>query len=196
MALCQVWLKLIRCYMKNLTIPVDHLVMLAELDDKEAGLMAKAIAQYANEGIAPTFSNGALKAIFSLFRSNIETQREASEKRSEVNRNNAQGSKAIGKKRSSKKSVEAPTSPATENDSLQIANGDRNRTTSLPLNEIEAVYPKLGSYRDESLAIWSKMTEDDKSDAIAFIPMYLQSHPVSSDQIYLNQYLKAELWKK
>ena len=59
MALCQVWFKLIRYYMKNLTIPVDQLVMLAELDDKEAGLMAKAIAQYANEGIAPTFSNGA-----------------------------------------------------------------------------------------------------------------------------------------
>ena len=53
--------------MKNLTIPVDHLVMLAELDDKEAGQMAKAIAQYANEGTAPTFSNGALKAIFPSF---------------------------------------------------------------------------------------------------------------------------------
>ena len=32
--------------MKNLIIPIDHLVMLAELDDKEAGQMAKAIAQY------------------------------------------------------------------------------------------------------------------------------------------------------
>ena len=182
--------------MKNLTIPVDHLVMLAELDDKEAGLMAKAIAQYANEGIAPTFSNGALKAIFSLFRSNIETQREASEKRSEVNRNNAQGSKAIGKKRSSMKSVGVSTLSATESDSLQIANGNCNNATPLPLNEIEAVYPKLGSYRDESLAIWSKMTEDDKTDAIGFIPIYLQSHPINSDQVYLNQYLKAELWKK
>ena len=39
--------------MKNLIIPIDHLVMLAELDDKEAGQMAKAIAQYANKGIAP-----------------------------------------------------------------------------------------------------------------------------------------------
>lgn len=58
--------------MKNLIIPIDHLVMLAELDDKDAGLMAKAIAQYANKGIAPSFSNSALKAIFTLFRSNIE----------------------------------------------------------------------------------------------------------------------------
>ena len=68
--------------MKNLNIPIDHLVMLAELDDKDAGLMAKAIAQYANKGIAPSFSNSALKAIFTLFRSNIEAQRESSAKRS------------------------------------------------------------------------------------------------------------------
>ena len=54
--------------MKNLNIPIDHLVMLVELDDKDAGLMAKAIAQYANKGIVPSFSNSALKAIFSLFR--------------------------------------------------------------------------------------------------------------------------------
>ena len=52
--------------MRNLVIPIGHLVMLAELDDKEAGQMAKAIASYANEGTVPTFSNGALKAIFSL----------------------------------------------------------------------------------------------------------------------------------
>ena len=38
--------------MKNLTIPIDDLVMLPELDDKDAVLMAKAIAQYANKGIA------------------------------------------------------------------------------------------------------------------------------------------------
>ena len=42
--------------MKNLIIPIDHLVMLAELDDKEARQMAKAIAQYANKETAPSFS--------------------------------------------------------------------------------------------------------------------------------------------
>lgn len=182
--------------MKNLTIPVDHLVMLAELDDKEAGQMAKAIAQYANEGIAPTFSNGALKAIFSLFRSSIETQREASEKRSEVNRNNAQGTKTSNKKKGSKKSVVSSSIPEQNSDSLQIANGGSNNVTPLSLHDIEAVYPKLGSYRDESLAIWGNMTEDEKSDAIGFIPQYMQLHPTNADQVYLNQYLKAELWKK
>ena len=81
--------------MKNLSIPIDHLVMLAELDDKDAGLMAKAIAQYANKGIAPSFSNSALKAIFTLFRSNIEAQRESSAKRSEINTTQCHG-KEVG----------------------------------------------------------------------------------------------------
>ena len=89
--------------MKNLIIPIDYLVMLAELDDKEAGQMAKAIAQYANEGTVPTFSNGALKAIFSLFRSTIELQRESSAKRSEINTANAMSKKSAAKKKVAKK---------------------------------------------------------------------------------------------
>ena len=91
--------------MKNLIIPIDHLVMLAELDDKDAGQMAKAIAQYANNGIAPSFSNSALKAIFTLFRSNIDAQRESSAKRSEINTTNAMGKKSAAKKKSAKKAT-------------------------------------------------------------------------------------------
>ena len=65
--------------------------------------MAKAIAQYANKGIAPSFSNSALKAIFTLFRSNIEAQRESSAKRSEINTTNAMGKKSAAKKKVAKK---------------------------------------------------------------------------------------------
>ena len=91
--------------MKNLNIPIDHLVMLVELDDKDAGLMAKAIAQYANKGIVPSFSNSALKAIFSLFRSIIDAQRESSAKRSEINMTNAMGKKSAAKKKAAKKAT-------------------------------------------------------------------------------------------
>ena len=129
--------------MKNLTIPVDHVVMLAELDDKEAGQMAKAIAQYANEGTAPTFSNGALKAIFSLFRSYIETQRESSAKRSEINTTNAMSKKSSAKKKVVKKL------PSADSELQQIVNEDANTSEvtdeSLPLDAIEAIYSNLGT---------------------------------------------------
>lgn len=180
--------------MKNLTIPIDHLVMLAELDDKEAGQMAKAIAQYANEGAAPTFSNGALKAIFSLFRSNIEAQRESSAKRSEINTTNAMSKKSSAKKKVAKKL------PAVDSESQQIANEDASTSEVthelLPLDAIEAVYPKLGTYREESLSIWETFSEEKKHKAIDFVQTYIDQTPNSIDQMYLNRYLKAELWEK
>ena len=180
--------------MKNLIIPIDHLVMLAELDDKDAGQMAKAIAQYANNGIAPSFSNSALKAIFTLFRSNIDAQRESSAKRSEINTTNALGKKSAAKKKVVKKVA------ATDSESQQIAD-DVTETSdvideSLPLETIEAVYPKLGTYRDESLSIWESFSEEKKRKAIGFIQTYISQTPNAIDQMYLNRYLKTEPWEK
>ena len=180
--------------MKNLTIPIDHLVMLAELDDKEAGLMAKAIAQYANKGIAPSFSNSALKAIFTLFRSNIEAQRESSAKRSEINTTNAMSKKSAAKKKAAKKAT------ATDSESQQIAD-DVVETSDvveelLPLDAIEAVYPKLGTYRNESLSIWESFNEEKKRKAIGFVQTYISQTPNAIDQMYLNRYLGAEPWEK
>ena len=180
--------------MKNLIIPIDHLVMLAELDDKEAGQMAKAIAQYANKGIAPSFSNSALKAIFTLFCSNIEAQRESSAKRSEINTTNAMSKKSAAKKKVVKKVT------STDSESQQIAD-DVTETSdvveeSLPLDAIEAVYPKLGTYRNESLSIWKSFSEEKKRKAIGFVQTYISQTPNAIDQMYLNRYLGAEPWEK
>lgn len=178
--------------MRNLVIPIGHLVMLAELDDKEAGQMAKAIALYANEGTVPTFSNGALKAIFSLFRSNIEAQRESSAKRSEINTTNAMSKKSAAKKKVAKKLHTA------DSESQQIVNEDANTSEvtdeSLPLDAIEAIYPKLGTYRNESLSIWESFSEEKKRKAIGFVQTYISQTPNAIDQMYLNRYLKAEPW--
>ena len=180
--------------MKNLTIPIDHLVMLAELDDKDAGQMAKAIAQYANKGIAPSFSNSALKAIFTLFRSNIDTQRESSAKRSEINTTNAMSKKSATKKKVVKKVA------ATDSESQQIADDVTEASDvideSLPLESIEVVYPKLGTYRDESLSIWESFSEEKKRKAIGFVQTYISQTPNAIDQMYLNRYLKTEPWEK
>ena len=180
--------------MKNLIIPIDHLVMLAELDDKDAGQMAKAIAQYANKGIAPSFSNSALKAIFTLFRSNIDTQRESSAKRSEINTTNAMSKKSAAKKKVAKKVA------ATDSESQQIADDVTEMSDvidkSLPLETIEAVYPKLGTYRDESLSIWESFSEETKRKAIGFVQTYISQTPNAIDQMYLNRYLKTEPWEK
>ena len=190
--------------MKNLIIPIDHLVMLAELDDKDAGLMAKAIAQYANKGIAPSFSNSALKAIFTLFRSIIDAQRESSAKRSEINTTNAMSKKSAAKKKAAKKKAAkkkaAKKAIATDSESQQIADDATEASEaveeSLPLDAIEAVYPKLGTYRNESLSIWDSFNEEKKRKAIGFVQTYISQTPNAIDQMYLNRYLGAEPWEK
>lgn len=53
--------------MKAITIPTSLYVALAQLEDKDAGQIAKAIARYVEEEKEPAFSNSLLKAFFTLF---------------------------------------------------------------------------------------------------------------------------------
>ncbi len=208
--------------MKKISLPTDLLVALAQLEDKDLALVLRAIISYANEGIVPTFSNAALKAFFSLFRSTIDDQRSVSEKLSVINRDNAKGKKSLAKKKDSKtptssgKSLDetkvataymdSPTGSAVatiESDSQRIVEEQSEGTPSptsvgepLALEAIEAVYPRLGSFRSESLSLWSQFSDETRQRAIDFIPSYLQQHPSASDHLYLNQYLKAQLWDK
>ena len=199
--------------MKKISLPTDLLVALAQLEDKDLALVLRAIISYANEGIVPTFSNAALKAFFSLFRSTIDDQRSSSEKQSVINRENANRKKSPAKKKDSKsssssaKSLIEVASITSSNDSLEsdvvvdVISSESDsqpvvttRNESLTLEAIEAVYPRLGSFRNESLTIWSQYSDDVRKRAIDFIPSYLQQHPSASDQLYLNQYLKAQPW--
>ena len=90
--------------MKKISLPTDLLVALAQLEDKDLALVLRAIISYANEGIVPTFTNAALKAFFSLFRSTIDDQRSFSEKQCVTNRENANRKKSPAKKKDSKSS--------------------------------------------------------------------------------------------
>lgn len=188
--------------MKKISLPTDLLVALAQLEDKDLALLLRAIINYANEGIAPSFSNAALKAFFSLFRSVIDEQRSSSEKQCVINRDNAKGKKCNMKKKDSKDNKCVSSSFQSSNDSTDTASESESlpfastMSESLSLDAIEAVYPKLGSFRDESLAIWNQLSADSRQRAIDFIPSYLTFHPSTADQYYLNQYLKAEPWEK
>lgn len=196
--------------MKKISLPTDLLVALAQLEDKDLALVLRSIISYANEGIVPTFSNAALKAFFSLFRSIIDDQRSSSEKQSVINRENANRKKSPAKKKDSKStsssakslgevtvSVDSVESDvvadviSSESDSQPVV---PTRSESLTLEAIEAVYPRLGSFRSESLNVWSQFSDETRKRAIDFIPSYLQQHPSASDQLYLNQYLKAQPW--
>ena len=196
--------------MKKISLPTDLLVALAQLEDKDLALVLRAIISYANEGIVPTFTNAALKAFFSLFRSTIDDQRSFSEKQCVTNRENANRKKSPAKKKDSKSSSSSAKSlgkvttsvdsveseivadvATTESESQPVVT---TRNDWLTLEVIEAVYPRLGSFRSESLNVWSQFSDETRKRAIDFVPSYLQQHPSASDQLYLNQYLKAQPW--
>ena len=196
--------------MKKISLPTDLLVALAQLEDKDLALVLRAIISYANEGIVPTFTNAALKAFFYLFRSTIDDQRSFSEKQCVTNRENANRKKSPAKKKDSKSSSSSAKSLSEVMTSVDSVESDvvadvissesesqpvvTTRNESFTLEAIEVVYPRLGSFRSESLTVWSQFSDETRKRAIDFVPSYLQQHPSASDQLYLNQYLKAQPW--
>lgn len=60
--------------MKTISIPTCLYVALAQLEDKDAGQIAKAIARYAEEEKEPSFSNSLLKAFFTLLTKKSDSQ--------------------------------------------------------------------------------------------------------------------------
>lgn len=196
--------------MKKISLPIELLVALAQLEDKDLAFLLRSIITYASEGIVPTFSNAALKAFFSLFRSSIDDQRSTSERLSIINRDNAKGKKSAAKKKDSKSSASSSkslaessvTSTSVETDDNSVVeSGDSelqtsmaNANESLTFEKIEAVYPKPGTFREESLGLWGRMSDDVRKRAIDFVPSYISKHPLATDQLYLNQYLKTQPW--
>ena len=171
--------------MKSISIQTDLLVALAQLEDKETGQIIKGIAAYVCEGKEPNFSNGALKAFFTIFRNQIDMQRKAHEERSVINKRNAASCstkrKVAAKRKEVKEMATNAESVVTSEEMVAIegkAEHDAGGATDLlqiaavndvapivtgvaiPLEQIEAVYPKLGSYREESLQTWKMLSEE------------------------------------
>ena len=155
--------------MKAITIPTSLYVALAQLEDKDAGQIAKAIARYVEEEKEPAFSNSLLKAFFTLFREQIDAQRKVSKKR------------VVPKK----------TESVVEEKKEEVVSN-----APIPLQRLVDVYPKIGTYTGEFQNAWDSMAESDKQRAIDFVPVYLIQFPEPSAQFYLNQYLKAKPWDK
>ncbi len=155
--------------MKAITIPTSLYVALAQLEDKDAGQIAKAIARYVEEEKEPAFSNSLLKAFFTLFREQIDAQRKVSKKR------------VVPKK----------TESVVEEKKEEVVSN-----APIPLQRLVDVYPKIGTYTGEFQNAWDSMAESDKQRAIDFVPVYLSQFPEPSAQFYLNQYLKAKPWDK
>ena len=187
--------------MKRLIFSEDIFHTLAQMEDKDAGQMAKAIACYAHDGTQPKWSNTILMALFSLFRKQIDMQTDLEERRRIVNKENAKGRNKQKPKTAkttlpiskTAKESESAIIPCEESEPQPIAAG------YTPFERMVAIYPKVDSsesFRNESRELWESLGEKERQEAIGYA-IELNNNPDETAEIsYLRQYLIAKPWEK
>lgn len=187
--------------MKRLIFSEDIFHTLAQMEDKEAGQMAKAIACYAHDGTLPKWSNTILMALFSLFRKQIDMQTDSEERRRIVNKENAKG-RNKQKQRATKTMQPTDHAPKKSDSAIIPDEGSEPQPVvaeSTPFERMAAIYPKVDSsesFRKESQELWESLSEEERQEAIGYASE-LKNNPDETAGIgFLRQYLTAKPWKK
>lgn len=187
--------------MKRLIFSEDIFHTLAQMEDKDAGQMAKAIACYAHDGTQPKWSNTILMALFSLFRKQIDMQTDSEERRRIVNKENAKGR---NKQKPKAAKMTPPTSKTAKDSEPTIIPCEESEPQPIaagytPFERMVAIYPKVDSsesFRNESRELWESLGEKERQEAIGYA-IELNNNPDETAEIsYLRQYLIAKPWEK
>lgn len=203
---------------KKIELPMDNLHHLVQIDDASVGIMMKAIYRYAVTRELPDFgkSNQLLTFVFAIFQPLIDEQIAKSEHRSNVNSSNAKGkigngndkppkTRNRGKKSKSQPVVSTPcnleediaTDLEMSTEASNLENPSVNEATStdkIPFLQIASIYTKRasnGPFYEEAVNSWATLSEEEKSQAIAFTPIHLGS----KEPRFLNEYLKYKIWQ-
>ncbi len=187
--------------MKRLIFSEDIFHTLAQMEDKDAGQMAKAIACYAHDGTQPKWSNTILMALFSLFRKQIDMQTDSEEKRRIVNKENAKGRNK--QKQRATKTMQPTDHAPKESDSVILPDEGSEPQPVVaectPFERMATIYPKVDSLDSclrESQVLWESLDEEERQEAIGYV-CKLKNNPDETAEIsYLRQYLIAKPWEK
>ena len=187
--------------MKRLIFSEDIFHTLAQMEDKEAGQMAKAIACYAHDGTLSKWSNIILMALFSLFRKQIDMQTDSKEKRRIVNKENAKGRN----KQKPKAAKTTPPTSETAKDSeptiIPCEESEPQPTVAecTPFERMAAIYSTVDfseSFRKESRELWEALGEEERQEAIGYASE-LKNNPDETAEIgYLRQFLTTRPWER
>lgn len=187
--------------MKRLIFSEDIFHTLAQMEDKDAGQMAKAIACYAHDGTLPKWSNTILMALFSLFKKQIDIQTDLEERRRIVNKENAKG-RNKQKQRATKMMRPTDHAPKESDSAIIPDEGSEPQPVvaeGTPFERMAAIYPKVDSsesFRKESQVLWESLGEEERQEAIGYASK-LKNNPDETEEIgYLRQYLIAKPWER
>ena len=100
---------------KCFLVRLDTYEIIEKLSDEKRGQLFTALYKYSSDGTIPQFNNDALDIAFLTFRKDIDYNRKAYEKRSEINRvNGSRGGAPSGNKNAKKWGVDKTAQETTE----------------------------------------------------------------------------------
>ena len=190
------------------------------LTDEEAGQMFKAIYDYADEGVVPTFS-GPMMSVFAMIRSQIDRSRDAYKEKCLKNSANARKRYASKQQETS----ERMSSHANANDGLpphsvsyipnpnpnlnpnSNPNIDDGTNTSI-INEAELIgdeeysFDKIWEMYDKQIGVkeqlrqrWNALSHEDKKAIFAYVPLYVQARPDRKYRKDFANFLTCRTWE-
>lgn len=130
--------------MKRLIFSEDIFHTLAQMEDKDAGQMAKAIACYAHDGTQPKWSNTILMALFSLFKKQIDIQTDLEREGASLTRK----TQRVGINRSQRRrrrhlrQARQPKKANLQSSPMKKANRSQPLRNALPLSEWRQSIPR------------------------------------------------------
>lgn len=183
--------------MKSIILYLDNMAAINCLSDASAGLIFKAILEYANTGILPKLEQEGIKALFMMFVAQIDRDTEAYLIKCEKNAENAR------KRYEARKPPNAcDGKPPQANDCLSKSNtnsknnsnSDDNRSneqiikgdwdsapivvveveTDYPFEKVWTLYDKPVGNQAKLRSMWNALTEEERKQCFEYIGDYVQ----------------------
>lgn len=195
----------------SIILHIDNAIAIQCLKDEQAGVLFKAIFNYAKDGKPLETNDTALLAVFSMFKAQIDRDAKKYEQKCLKNRANAF-------LRYAKSSIQEPAHPndcdqmqahadlclSKSNCTSNSSNNDNdknniitcnNKDTSFPFSEIWNMYGKpIG---DECFLneMWNKLSEEEKKTIHSYIPIYVTSTPEVKYRKNFEIFLSQRYWE-
>ena len=178
---------------KSIILYLDNMAAINCLSDASAGLIFKAILEYANTGILPKLEQEGIKALFMMFVAQIDRDTEAYIARCEKNAENARkrykaraptnacdGKPPQANGCLSKSNTNSNSNSDDNRSNEQIIEGDSTpmviveSETDYPFEKVWTLYDKPVGNQTKLRSMWNALAEEERKQCFEYIGNYVQ----------------------
>ena len=188
----------------------EHRDAISYLTDEEAGLMFKAIYDYACEGVVPKFASP-MMSVFAMIRSQIDRSRDAYKEKCLKNSANARKRYASKQQETCERMpshTEASLLNPTPNpnpipnpdiddgaDTLIINEAEMAANEECPFDKIWEMYGKPIGDVEQLRQRWQQLSFDEKKKIFEYVPKYVMARPDSKYRKDFANFLTCRTWE-